>query len=355
VKRVEIFIPGKIMLAGEYAVLRGSHALAATVAHGMTISLEWQNHAAEWEIHSNLWSEPKIVQDDRTPQVDMLCRAVQAASKRFGFHGGRVTVSSDLEVKHGLGSSSALRLGICAAFHILKHGPDTSRPGQIPLAAAEAAYQLQSEGQGIASGYDIATQLVGGLVEFNYEFNNNRWTPHWFRHDLGHIAEIVHVFVGGKGAPTSQTTMTTAAWLEGVNRLEKLIETSENLIDCFNVAIHWPDRRHLQRLVQSCGAMRQIFVGSPHFPAEAAETLQTIAGCDQQWSWKTTGAGGEDAIILVGRTADIATATQRLWDLGWHRLDAQFAETGARIVSSTTGEPLGEALAAIPRTEIQRD
>lgn len=326
------------MLAGEYAVLRGGHALAVTLSCGMNVKVSWDNHAAHWEILSNLWSEPKFVYDDHTPQVDMLCRAVQFAAKRCGMHGGRVEVSSDIEIKHGIGSSSALRLGICTAFYVLKNGIDTSRPGGVPLDAVNAAWQLQSEGQGVASGYDIATQFAGGLVEFNYEYHDNKWKPHWFKHDLNHLAELVHVFVGGKGAPTGQTTQTTSSWLEGANRTEKLLETSEALIDAFNIAIQWPQYRNTKRLIGLSAAMRQLFAGSPHFPTLVADELQSVKGCDQTWSWKTTGAGGEDAILLIGQSSDIAEASQKLWDIGWHRLDSHFSSGGTKIISIGSSE-----------------
>jgi mevalonate kinase len=357
-KQIEVFIPGKVMLAGEDAVLRGGHALAATLDCGMNINVEWQNHSADWEIHSNLWSEPKFVHDDHTPQIDMLCRAVQFAAKRCGMHGGKVTVSSDIEIKHGIGSSSALRLGICAAFFALKNGPDENRSGGIPIEAVNAAWQLQSEGQGVASGYDIATQFAGGLLEFSFEYHDNKWKPHWFKHDLNNLADIIHVFVGGKGAPTAQTTQTTSSWLESANRNEKLMENSEALVDVFNLAIQWPETRNINRLVQACGAVRQLFVGSPHFPTEVADHIQTTPGCDRSWSWKTTGAGGEDALLIIGKSSEIAAVASKLWDIGWHRLNVPFNSGGARIVSFSTAEKPGLKARVISpslNAEVNRD
>ena len=336
-KQIEVFIPGKVMLAGEYAVLRGGHALAAALNCGMMIRVEWDDEAAEWEIHSNLWSEPKIISDDHTPQTDMLCRAVQFAAKKAGMHGGKVYVSSDIDIKHGIGSSSALRLGICGAFLALKQGPDPQRSGGIPIEAIHSAWQLQCEGQGIASGYDIASQYAGGLVEFSFEFHDNKWKPHWFRHSLDGLSEIVHVFVGGQGAPTASTTHTTSSWLDGANRIDKLIETSETLVDAFNLAIQWPEPSNLKRLMRSCGMMRKLFVGSPHFPNELAESLSAVPGLDKTWSWKTTGAGGEDAILLLGTTEEIRSAVSKLWEIGWHRLESGFTAKGSQVVSFSTG------------------
>ena len=357
-RQVEVFIPGKVMLAGEYSVLRGGHALAVALSCGMTVKMEWDPQATQWEIHSNLWTEPKFVAGNHTPQLDMLCRAVQFMAKQTGMHGGKVTVQSLIEIKHGVGSSSALRLGICGAFLALKNGPDFTRPGGISLEATHTAWQLQSEGQSAASGYDIISQFAGGLTEFSFEYENNKWKPKWFRHDLEGLNDIVHVFVGGKGAPTASTMQTTSSWLDGGNRFEKLTDISETLIDSINVSVLWPDKSNLRKLTGACGAARHLLSGGPHFPTELATELSGVTGLDQNWSWKTTGAGGEDAIILIGTRTFIQPAAEKLWKSGWHRLDHQFTMTGTHIVSMTdeTGKSiLGKSKPIIDATPNSRE
>ncbi len=337
-KTIELYIPAKVMLAGEYAVLRGGHSLAATLNCGMSVKVNWDPTAAQWEIHSDIWNAPQFVQDDRTPQSDILCRAVQFAAKRTGLHGGRVEINSSIEIKHGIGSSSALRLGICAAFLSLRDG--SGENAKIPLEAVQTAWQLQSEGQGIASGYDIVTQYAGGLVEFRYEYDDNKWKPHWFRHELGAINQLVHVFVGGVGAPTTETIQTMSSWLEGGNRFDKLVDTSEGLIDAFNTALQWPDPTSMRKLCHACGNARQMFATSPHFPQILGAELARIPGIDQRWSWKTTGAGGEDAILLIGTKEDTHRAASRLADLGWHPVGHTFVAEGTRVRHFNASESL---------------
>jgi mevalonate kinase len=350
-RNIQIFIPGKIMLAGEYSVLHGGHALAATISSGMNINVTWHPHAAQWEIHSDLWTEPKLVSDDHTPQLDMLCRAVQYAAKRTGMHGGKVVVKSNLDVSYGVGSSSALRLGICAAFFAIVNGSNPSHQGGISLDAVHGAWHLQSEGQGIASGYDIVTQYAGGLVEFAFESADHKWRPSWFRHDLNGLSDIVHVFIGGRGAPTTATMQSTSAWLDVGNRFEKLLDVSESLVDAFNVAIKWPSAESMKRLNATCGAVRSIFSGSQNFPAEIAEKLSLISGLDQSWSWKTTGAGGEDAILLIGSRHAVRPAMMSLLEMGWSPLGHTFSMNSCLIASKSfsdaiTVEPAGDKSSA---------
>ena len=346
-KTIEIYTPGKVMLAGEYAVLRGGHALAATLDCGLSVKVTWDPKAAQWDIISDLWDAPRYVIDDRTPQTDLLCRAVQYAAKRTGMHGGRVEISSGIEIKHGIGSSSALRLGVCAAFLALRDHPnETSR---VPVDAIQTAWQLQSEGQGIASGYDIVTQYAGGLVEFNFEYDDNKWKPHWFRHQLGALNQLVHVYVGGAGAPTTETVQTMSSWLDGGNRFDKLLDTSEALVDAFNTALQWPDIKSLRKLFQTCGNARQIFATSPHFPQSISNALGVVPGIDQSWSWKTTGAGGEDAVLLIGTKDETLRAAARLADLGWHPSGHTFVNKGSEIRKFTSTEIGTEERTASPR------
>jgi hypothetical protein len=336
-KTVEVYIPGKIMLAGEYAVLRGGHSLAATVSCGMTVEASWDPKAASWSIESDIWSEPRVVADDHTPQTDILCRAVQFAARKTSLHGGTLRVSSEIAIKDGIGSSSALRLGVCAAFLALR---DHLNPS-LSQEAAQSAWQLQCEGQGVASGYDIICQQQGGLVEFSFEYENNKWKPRWFKHDLEASNQIVHIFTGGNGAPTTPTIQTTSSWLEGANRFERLIDASETLVDMLNQAIKWPDAISLRRLYAACGTVRQLFAGNPTFPTAVAERLAEVPGMDSDWSWKTTGAGGEDAIILLGTNLQISAAAQALESLGWHKAAFHLANVGMMIKIQDNSETPG--------------
>lgn len=199
-----------------------------------------------------------------------------------------------------------------------------------------AAWQLQSEAQGLASGYDIVTQFVGGLVEFNFDYTSNRWAPHWFKHHIDGLSKFAHVFVGGRGAPTSTTIQTTGSWLDTAGRLDRLLDVSESLVDAFNACIHSPDRLSFQRLVSSCAASRSLFAGNPHFPSELAQNLSNVKGLDTNWSWKTTGAGGEDALLVIATDNDLKAVTAKLSLSGWHPISARFSDNGAKILKTVS-------------------
>ncbi|MCX6118051.1 MAG: hypothetical protein NT027_10950 [Proteobacteria bacterium] len=333
--QVTLTVPGKVMLAGEYAVLRGAHSLAVTVNISMVIQVTTQDHLRSWTVTSNIWSEPKTFSSDlRVPQDDPLCRTVQVLSKKHGLLGGHVAVDSKMDIKFGIGSSSALRLGISAAMQILKRGPSPGHKNSIHPDCLADAWALQSESQGTASGYDLATQYVGGLVEFSFEPDEQKWKPHWYRYECESLDKFVHVFVGGKGAPTSALIHATTEWLEGSIRTDRLIESSETLIDNFIQMSRFPSPNILSNLVSSAAAHRKLFLNAPKFPKYLEEILGKISGYDSTWTWKTTGAGGEDAIILIGNKADIRLAQIELQKQNWSRLDDPFTSNGISILST---------------------
>ena len=326
------------MLAGEYAVLRGAHALAATVNQFITVDVTYDPNRFTWEIHSDLWPEAFLLRDQHSPQSEILCDAVQSAARRAGLSGGVVKVTSQIDIKHGLGTSSAIRLGVCAAMQTLRSGVDHQRSSGVSTQAVHDAWALQVAKQGMASGYDIATQYAGGLVEFTYQYEDNHWHPHWFKHQIDALPQIAHIFVGGKGAPTKTTMQSTAAWLDGGNRVERLVDASEALVDAFLNMIRWPTKITLKKLFAAAASQRILFTANPNFPIEVASRLADIPGLDQTWSWKTTGAGGEDAILILGTKDEITLATEALRDIGWYPLNIQFTAKGISIEESNLAD-----------------
>lgn len=330
-KLVRLKVPAKVMLAGEYSVLKGGHALAAALNRFMTIEVEYHRHLSQWHIESDIWQSPRILSDLRSTETDPLCRAVQSEARHYSLSGGRVRVRSDIDIQDGIGSSSALRLGISAAMEILRNGRGLERSSGVSTQCIHRAWALQSEAQGQASGYDLATQYLGGLVEFQTEYLENQWKPHWFRLPVEHLSDIIHVFVGGSGAPTTTTMQSTGTWLDGGQKVDRLLEVSEVLIDSFLAFIRFPSKAYFKKLVDSVAAHRGLFGGSPMFPTEIATALAETPGHDGPWTWKPTGAGGEDALLIIGPLESVKPAVTTLYGRGWRRLEADFTEQGIQI------------------------
>lgn len=343
--------PGKIMLAGEYTVLFGGRALALTLDKRLSVTVTTRRPGSGTHVSCELWPDPRILPDvarlsGRSADGDPLMSAVAYGLKLFEMDDVAVSVQSDLRVSYGIGSSSALRLGVLLALNEL--APVGMRLAYLD--AARHAWILQRDSQALASGYDLATQLTGGLVTFRNpsaqrpllagptENDPDQWPIEITRHTrlLEPARELAHPFVGGRGAPTGKVTGETLVWLDQTGRLEALMQASEELIDAFYAALSERfDASAQAYLIAAAREHRSLFVGAPHYPEAIVAALAQLPGFDRTWSFKTTGAGGEDAVLLIGEPTCLALATETLYRMGWDRLPARFATDGARVGSST--------------------
>ena len=128
--------------------------------------------------------------------------------------------------------------------------------------------------------------------------------------------DILRVMVGGAGAPTGDTMRATGAWLEERGVLSDLVRISREIVPAFVTALT-EDARDLGPLLRLTEDHRSLMAQSPRFPGELARVLNRLPGRGTTWSWKTTGAGGEDALLLVGRREHTNAAADALQQLGW--------------------------------------
>jgi mevalonate kinase len=343
---VSVRVPGKVMLSGEYSVLDGGRALATTVDLHMAVRVRPKPGAGGVWIASDLWDEPRLVTPAGPLPGDVYSDAVRRGMTLFGVSDLEIRVDSELDIRYGLGSSSALRLGVLLAMEamarIQRDAPRESPRDEQWLTAREA-YRLQKEAQGAASGYDVATQLVGGLVVFESAPSGTGDSPWPGRVQVldttrqQGLARLVHVFVGGRGSPTGALVQSTREWLAQDRRLETLRRLNQDLETHLLEALLDPRDSASQRaLLAATRAQRLFFAHSPEYPADLAQALEATSGCDEAWSFKTTGAGGQDAILLLGLPEALTAPITALKELGWSRLAAGFETAGTRIARGDT-------------------
>ncbi|MBC7172380.1 MAG: hypothetical protein H5U40_08145, partial [Polyangiaceae bacterium] len=137
--------PGKLLLAGEYAVLEGAPAIVTAV-----------------QARAFALFEP----GEGGPEHPEGAAARALAEARFGAVGARIALDASAlragDVKLGLGSSAAIAAA-CAAAVVAYHGRDPSEPGSSVLELALAGHRaVAPEG----SGADVAAAVLGGLIRF---------------------------------------------------------------------------------------------------------------------------------------------------------------------------------------------
>jgi mevalonate kinase len=241
----------------------------------------------------------------------------------------RIHVHSPLKTTWGAGTSSALRLGVLlAAQHATSATTDS-------LTLAREAWALQRRQQREASGYDVATQITGGAIVFTPPSGRGLWPGAIASlpgEDLQRLSEHVHVVVGGRGAPTTATLGSTLEWIDQTAQAATIQSTQRELVDGFLGFAR--GLLSLETLCQSCERARRVFESSPRFPSEIKDALRQDSRSDSEWSWKTSGAGGEDALILIGKRDSLRAPLQTLARLGWMPLGIPFG--GVPSVSTFT-------------------
>ncbi len=160
---VSFSAPGKLMLFGEYAVLEGHPAVALCFDARIRCTAAAGGGALRFDAPSLLGDAGPLIVDDLPteapdPALCLLWPLLRAAVPVL--EGLTLRFEAGFPHTWGLGSSSASSLAAVAAVNTL-----LGRSIQ-PRELFWTVRALQRGVQGAASGYDAATQLLGGAVRF---------------------------------------------------------------------------------------------------------------------------------------------------------------------------------------------
>lgn len=143
-----ISAPGKVILAGEHAVVYGYPAIVAAVSQRVSVRVDIANKVTSTSLPESTWQgsfEHAIGQIQSLIQVE------------------KVTVSSELPIGKGMGSSAALAVCLSGVAQTL-----TSDNFDLP-AINERAYQLEKFQHGAPSGVDNSVATFGQFLWYRKE------------------------------------------------------------------------------------------------------------------------------------------------------------------------------------------
>ncbi len=329
------------MLAGEYAVLDGGRALAAAIDGTFSVQCSalpslTPNEKTTITLESTLWSNPITFScpgalPDNPHSLNFAKAAVAALGlwktkpKKMMFK-----AYGNLAPSLGAGSSSALRLTTLASALRAATAASSSPNYSWDNAAVEfdvierIALELQRESQPAASGYDLAVQRRGGVIEFccgkSREIDSDT---------ISKLAKSVVIMCGGDGAPTGSTMQSFMNWINASKR-SQLMKLSETQVDAWIEVIEG-DNRSIQYLINAVSAHRDFMANSPVFPDRVAKALAACDNDEKRWTWKPTGAGGEDSILLIGAEDALAQPVATLEGSGWKRSEMPFTKRGLQL------------------------
>lgn len=144
--------PAKIIFSGEHAVVYGKPGLVCAIDKRVTVHLQ----SATSTTHIDTIFQ-KI--DERVKGF------LQKEKESFVERGYSYTISSDIPLGRGMGSSAALAASFSAALLELFTGKEWSVP-QIN----QCAYEVEKLFHHNPSGVDVSASVFGGLIWFRKEF-----------------------------------------------------------------------------------------------------------------------------------------------------------------------------------------
>ena len=310
-RRVTASAPGKLFLAGEYAVLAGAPALVAAVDRHAHVRAVLEPGAGALDVESLAEGTRRVIHD---PGRDALgggdagavlaaLRIARTAAPSLAAMRARVVVDTRAFLadgqKLGLGRSAAT---VAAAVAALLAGVGRQDRDEI-LQAALAAHALFQEGRG--SGADVAAAVRGGVLEF--------------RRDGGEVTVAaralprgLHLLVGwtGEGGATDPMLRRFA---DGASRPRSLRELSA-AAERAAAAVERGDGAALLDAVVSTADLLARLGNEVGIPIVTPALARLVAAARRVGAAaKPSGAGGGDCGIALVTSAAQADAVRAAW------------------------------------------
>lgn len=319
---IEIKIPGKLYLAGEYAVIEpGTPAIisavnrfvhlkiSSTKNEGMIYSHQFQSHPVKWKrnIHNRLQLEQPVSLDFVLESIRVTEKYAQEAGKTLNYF--NLEINSELDSfdgkKLGLGSSAAVTVGVVKAVAEFYHLKLTNL--QLFKLAALAHYNVQGNG----SLGDVAASAFTGIIAYyspdrNWLVNqpqqpitklvNTEW-PH-LRIERLNVPQNALLVVGWTGAPASTKHLIHEVKKRNHIQYDDFIKQSSKCVDDLIMAIKTDNFNLIKNLINlnrkllnELGSFSNVQLETPLLK-KLIDTIVEFNGAG-----KISGAGGGDCGI----------------------------------------------------------
>ena len=303
--------PGKVILLGEHAVVYGRTALAAAIDRHVTVRIARLRHE-ERASRASARTVPESLEMDSSsvhPEAlegcalndPRLATALARAADVVGLppNGWMATISTDLPLAMGLGSSAALSVALVRALARVVHRPLDD------AAVCAGAFEIEKIFHGFPSGIDNTVATYGGLIAFT-RGAAVRPLP------AGRPLPLV-VALGGAPRRTEQTvTALRRRWEANPAACEPLFDEIAALVGSAEQAIATGD---LPTLGAAMNANQAILQRLEISTAEL-EHMTDLARAHGALGAKLTGGGGGGAVICLcddGRADLVDTFTRAGW------------------------------------------
>lgn len=316
-RHISVSSPGKLVIAGEYAILYGASALSLAIDRRALCTLDIRDEG-RWQLSSSppFWNESvslnELLAESRN---DMVGSSLSSFAQRTSLP-QHATLHMDTtgfyskQRKLGLGSSGSVLVNLYASLATL---------AEIPASAEDLLEIYRATGQN-GSGVDVLTSYYGGLISSRRQTASNEEFPNGIYLDFYSV-----------GFSTETRTM--------VDRFRKAFDDiPTTLQDSFitsadNVTDSLTDRlsffsalQHFVQVYRDVDIEANTAIWSK--PHDTMYRLATEIGV----LYKPSGAGGGDVGVAVATDSEnLAVLRRKVTDLPVTLLDLQKDINGVRI------------------------
>ncbi|MGH0006323.1 phosphomevalonate kinase [Enterococcus gallinarum] len=325
---IEISVPGKLFIAGEYAVVEPGHpAIIVAVDQFINVTIEGarKNGSIQSAQYSDLpirWTRRngELVLDHRENPFHYILAAIRLTEK-YAQEKGTLLFFYDLKVtseldnsngrKYGLGSSGAVTVATVKALN-LYYDLKMDRLTQFKIAALA---HLAVQGNGSCG--DIAASCYGGWLAFStfdHEWvlrKQQEWTltqlltSDWPELSIRPliVPKSLRLLIGWTGSPASTSDLVDQVYQSKEAKEKGYAKFLADSKDCVNRLIDGflnEDSRTIKKMITE---NRKLLVGLSSLTGVTIETPALKKLCDLAETYrgaaKSSGAGGGDCGIVI--------------------------------------------------------
>ncbi len=308
---VQYSAPGSLILLGEHAVLHGKKCIACAIYNRVSIAIK-PLETKKIRIFSNI-GKYTINLNDLNKIIDVgIQKETQTSSKFFNILlaiksyklncGLEISIKSNLPPSKGLGSSGAVIVAFLACLQELKKGHSVKEQdfNEIFL----QGYKIINNNKNIASGYDLATALYGGMVLYSISDTNIDKTNYYFEKiDIKNPILLSAFYCGYKTHTEKVLEKIKPLELKYKNIYKNIYHTIDNIVDLSLPAIRKEDWITLGELMNlNNGFLEAIGVSDSNL-SSMVYNLRNVGALGA----KISGAGLGDCVIALENTGSNLT------------------------------------------------
>ena len=340
---IEVSAPGKLFIAGEYAVVEPGHpAIIVAVDQFITVTIEpaTKNGSIQSQQYSELpirWTRKngELVLDHRENPFHYILEAIRLTEKYaqnqgqlLAFYNLKVTSELDNSTgrKYGLGSSGAVTVATVKALNTF-YDLQMDKMTQFKIAALA---HLAVQGNGSCG--DIAASCFGGWIAFSTF--DSRWVKEkqkkWTLNEL--IAsdwpclsiqpleapKNLRLLIGWTGSPASTSDLVDQVHQSKEEKQKMYAQFLVESKQCVEEMIQAFKTKNIPLIKQMITKNRQLLVGLSTFTDVTIETpaLKELCNLAEQCGGaaKSSGAGGGDCGIVIADKKTGILPLMTLWE-----------------------------------------